>query len=70
MGLWHGGNDGSVEGETGEMWRKTLCVCVCVYVCRERWICVCLERIGCVCGERDWGCGGRIGGVVEGETGV
>ena len=40
-----------MEGMMG-VWRERqgrcggrLCVCVCVYVCRERWICVCL------CGE-------------------
>ena len=32
-------------------------------------MCVCVERLGCVCGERACRFGGRIGGVVEGETG-
>lgn len=41
----------------------------CVCVGRDGFVCACVERLWCVCGERDWRRGGRIGGVVEGETG-
>ena len=62
---------GVVVWKTGE--RVYVLVCAgklrCVCVGRDGFVCVCVERLGCVCGERAWRFGGRIGGVVEGETG-
>ena len=64
MGLLCGGNDGSVEGETGGVEEDCVCVCVEVQGCGERDGCVAVEKgqvCMCVCAEFRLVCLERLG---------